>query len=224
MTAPLPVREGNAGLPPRDERLWWRDAVVYQIYPRSFADSDGDGIGDLGGILAHLDHLASLGVDCLWLSPIYDSPNEDGGYDVEFPSLPGCFTCGDTIAEAAEQSVDAASTYVAALVKDGLAVPEPEFIEPVDGGLSMMVAFSTDEGYIVEGETVSAAEAESMSPTTTEAPAEASATAMDLPIPEPAPVTTATDTSIFMTHLTAPGSRSCMLEQVSFTTVWIAQV
>lgn len=78
------------------------------------------------------------------------TPDEDGGYDVEFPSLPGCFTCGDTIAEAAEQSVDAASTYVAALVRDGLAVPEPEFIEPTEGGLSMMVAFSTDEGYIVE--------------------------------------------------------------------------
>ena len=92
------------------------------------------------------------------------TPDEDGGYDVEFPSLPGCFTCGDTIAEAAEQSVDAASTYVAALVKDGLAVPEPEFIEPADGGLSMMVAFSTDEGYIVEGETVSAAEAAQFPP------------------------------------------------------------
>ena len=81
------------------------------------------------------------------------TPDEDGGYDVEFPSLPGCFTCGDTIAEAAEQAVDAASTYVAALVRDGLAVPEPEFNEPAEGGLSMMVAFSTDEGYIVEGET-----------------------------------------------------------------------
>lgn len=85
------------------------------------------------------------------------TPDEDGGYDVEFPSLPRCFACGDTIAEAAEQAVDAASTYVAVLVRDGLAVLEPEFIEPADGGLSMMVAFSTDEGYIVEGETVSAA-------------------------------------------------------------------
>ena len=58
------------------------------------------------------------------------TPDEDGGYDVEFPSLPGCFVCGDTIAEAAEQAVDAASTYVAVLVRDGLAVLEPEFIEP----------------------------------------------------------------------------------------------
>jgi len=61
---------------------WWKQAVFYQIFPRSFADSNGDGIGDLGGLLNHLDYLADLGVDCLWLSPIYDSPNEDGGYDV----------------------------------------------------------------------------------------------------------------------------------------------
>ena len=61
---------------------WWRDAVVYQIYPRSFADSDGDGIGDLRGILAHLDHLAALGIDVVWLSPIYRSPQDDNGYDV----------------------------------------------------------------------------------------------------------------------------------------------
>ncbi|HHU39308.1 MAG TPA: alpha-glucosidase [Propionibacterium sp.] len=64
------------------EPTWWKEAVFYQVYPRSFADSDGDGVGDVGGILEHLDHLADLGVDCVWLSPIYDSPNEDGGYDV----------------------------------------------------------------------------------------------------------------------------------------------
>ncbi|WP_239126407.1 glycoside hydrolase family 13 protein [Asanoa siamensis] len=61
---------------------WWRDAVIYQIYPRSFADSDGDGIGDLPGIIGRLDHLAALGVDAVWLSPFYPSPQADAGYDV----------------------------------------------------------------------------------------------------------------------------------------------
>ncbi|MFN8169208.1 MAG: glycoside hydrolase family 13 protein [Candidatus Nanopelagicales bacterium] len=83
--ADLPVREGNAGLPPRDERFWWRDAVVYQIYPRSFADSDGDGLGDLPGIRSRLPYLADLGVDAIWLSPFYPSPLLDGGYDVADP-------------------------------------------------------------------------------------------------------------------------------------------
>lgn len=69
------------GLSP-DPVPWWQEAVFYQIYPRSFADSDGDGIGDLRGIISHLDHLADLGVDCVWLSPIFDSPNQDMGYDV----------------------------------------------------------------------------------------------------------------------------------------------
>jgi alpha-glucosidase len=62
--------------------MWWRDAVVYQIYPRSFQDTDGDGVGDLRGIVERLDHLVYLGVDALWLSPIYPSPLADFGYDV----------------------------------------------------------------------------------------------------------------------------------------------
>jgi oligo-1,6-glucosidase len=65
-----------------DDEPWWKSAVVYQIYPRSFADSNGDGIGDLAGMADRLDYLADLGVDVLWLSPIYPSPQDDAGYDI----------------------------------------------------------------------------------------------------------------------------------------------
>jgi alpha-glucosidase len=61
---------------------WWRDGVIYQIYPRSFADSNGDGLGDIRGITSKMDYLTRLGVDALWLSPIYPSPDADFGYDV----------------------------------------------------------------------------------------------------------------------------------------------
>ncbi len=63
-------------------RTWWKEAVIYQIYPRSFMDSDGDGIGDLQGIISRLDYLKYLGIDIIWLSPIYKSPNDDNGYDI----------------------------------------------------------------------------------------------------------------------------------------------
>jgi oligo-1,6-glucosidase len=64
------------------ERKWWKEAVVYQIYPRSFMDSNGDGVGDLKGIISKLDYIKSLGVNVVWLNPIYSSPNDDNGYDV----------------------------------------------------------------------------------------------------------------------------------------------
>jgi len=67
---------------PPDREPWWRSAVVYQVYPRSFADASGDGIGDLAGVTEHLDHLVELGVDAVWLSPFYRSPMADFGYDI----------------------------------------------------------------------------------------------------------------------------------------------
>lgn len=79
----MPAASAQAGPPAtRPTADWWKSAVVYQIYPRSFADSDGDGLGDLRGIIGKLDYLATLGVDVLWLSPVYRSPQDDNGYDI----------------------------------------------------------------------------------------------------------------------------------------------
>ena len=64
------------------EKRWWKESVVYQIYPRSFCDSNGDGIGDLNGITSKFDYLKELGIDVIWLSPVYKSPNDDNGYDI----------------------------------------------------------------------------------------------------------------------------------------------
>src|SRR3954447_20923579 len=78
-TRPLRTVVHTAGSPDGE---WWRDAVIYQVYPRSFADASGDGIGDLPGVTSRLEHLAELGVDAVWLSPFYRSPQADAGYDV----------------------------------------------------------------------------------------------------------------------------------------------
>src|SRR5579864_2976979 len=71
-----------ADLPTQDRLAWWQREVIYQIYPRSFQDSDGDGNGDLKGICRRLDYLAALGVGALWICPIFASPMNDGGYDI----------------------------------------------------------------------------------------------------------------------------------------------
>ena len=64
------------------KKIWWKEAVAYQIYPRSFMDSNGDGIGDIQGIISKLDYLQDLGIDCIWVCPFYPSPNDDNGYDI----------------------------------------------------------------------------------------------------------------------------------------------
>ena len=89
---------------------WWKGAVLYQIYPRSFADSDGDGVGDIPGIIEHLDHLEWLGIDGIWLSPVTVSPNADWGYDVsDFCAIaPEFGTLADfdrLVAEAGERGI-----------------------------------------------------------------------------------------------------------------------
>ena len=71
----------NLIIPVKDSK-WWKEAVVYQIYPRSFKDSNGDGVGDLKGIISKLDYIKNLGIDAVWLNPIYASPNDDNGYDI----------------------------------------------------------------------------------------------------------------------------------------------
>ncbi|MGH2635954.1 MAG: alpha-amylase family glycosyl hydrolase [Actinomycetota bacterium] len=95
---------------PTTDHPWWREGVLYQIYVRSFADSDGDGIGDLGGVIDHLDHLEWLGVDGLWLSPITPSPNRDWGYDVAdyrevAPELGDLETLARLVAEARARGI-----------------------------------------------------------------------------------------------------------------------
>lgn len=73
---------------------WWRDAVIYQIYPRSFSDANGDGNGDLQGVIDRLDYLQALGVDALWLSPFYPSPLADGGYPDSICKRNACVRAG----------------------------------------------------------------------------------------------------------------------------------
>jgi alpha-glucosidase len=77
-----PADRAGSPTPPSDDRDWWRSAVIYEVYPRSFADGNGDGIGDLAGLRDHLGYLHDLGVDAIWLTPWYASPLADGGYDV----------------------------------------------------------------------------------------------------------------------------------------------
>lgn len=82
----MPHREEAAPVTPKMsspvEKTWWKEAVVYQIYPASFLDSNGDGLGDLAGIISKIPYIHSLGVDTIWLSPIFKSPQKDMGYDV----------------------------------------------------------------------------------------------------------------------------------------------
>jgi alpha-glucosidase len=114
---------------------WWRSAVIYQIYPRSFADSSGDGIGDLAGVRAHLNHLAELGVDAIWFNPWYASPQADAGYDVsDYRAIDPVF---GTLAEAEElirEAHDLGIRMIVDVVPNHCSDAHPWFIEALAGG------------------------------------------------------------------------------------------
>ena len=122
--------------------MWWEDAVVYQIYPRSFQDSDGDGIGDLRGIAQRLDHLVYLGVDAFWLSPIYPSPLADFGYDVsDYTAIDPVFGTMDDFEQLVRDAHDRGLKLLLDLVPSHTSIEHPWFREhpdwyiwsPVDG-------------------------------------------------------------------------------------------
>lgn len=112
----MPLTDTPAAMPSAFTRdpLWWRSAVIYQVYVRSFADSDGDGTGDLRGVLSRLDYLADLGVDALWFNPWYPSPLADGGYDVA--DYRGIHPAFGTLADAEELIAEAAARGIRTII------------------------------------------------------------------------------------------------------------
>ncbi len=117
-----------------ESAAWWASAVVYQIYPRSFADSNGDGIGDLRGILDHVDHLVDLGVDVLWLSPIYSSPGDDNGYDIsDYQSIDPAFGTLEDLDLLTEELHRRGIKLVMDLVVNHTSDEHPWFIESASG-------------------------------------------------------------------------------------------
>src|ERR671927_590041 len=121
---------------PRDEpgRVWWRDGVLYEIYPRSFMDSNGDGVGDLRGVIERLEHLAWLGVEGLWLNPTFPSPNADWGFDVSdyrdvHPELGTLADLDELVAKAGERGI----RVLLDLVPNHTSDAHPWFIEARSG-------------------------------------------------------------------------------------------
>lgn len=109
---------------------WWKSSVVYQIYPRSFADSNGDGVGDLQGIISRLSHLEALGVDVIWLSPIYASPQDDNGYDIsDYESIHSAFGTLDDFDELVSAIHSRGMKLVMDLVVNHTSDEHPWFVE-----------------------------------------------------------------------------------------------
>ena len=112
-----------------EDAPWWTRAVVYQVYPRSFADSNGDGIGDLPGLIAHLDHLEALGVDVVWLSPVYASPQDDNGYDISDQAVDPMFGTLDDVDELIARLHERGMKLLMDLVMNHTSDEHPWFVE-----------------------------------------------------------------------------------------------
>lgn len=112
------------------EQKWWHHSVVYQIYPRSFQDSNQDGIGDLRGIISRLDYLAYLGIDAIWLSPVYESPNDDNGYDISnYQAIMAEFGTMEEMEELIEEAKKRNIRIIMDLVVNHTSDEHPWFIE-----------------------------------------------------------------------------------------------
>ncbi len=118
---------------PADGGAWWNRAVVYQVYPRSFRDGNADGLGDLRGVIEGLPYLASLGVDALWLSPFYPSPQNDAGYDVSDPrAVDPMFGSIEDFAELVEQAHERGVRVMVDIVPNHVSASHPWFLEALD--------------------------------------------------------------------------------------------
>jgi oligo-1,6-glucosidase len=116
---------------------WWKSAVIYQVYPRSFADSNGDGIGDLPGVVQHLDYLETLGVDAIWLSPIYSSPADDNGYDIrDYQSVDPAFGTLEDFDRLVDEAHARGMKIVMDLVVNHTSDEHPWFVESASGPAS----------------------------------------------------------------------------------------
>lgn len=126
----MTIQETEAEAAFRAGREWFKNVVVYQIYPRSFADSDGDGVGDLRGIIGRLDYLQKLGVDVVWLSPVYRSPQDDNGYDIsDYRDIDPVFGDLDTLDELLAGLHDRGMKLVMDLVVNHTSDEHPWFLE-----------------------------------------------------------------------------------------------
>jgi oligo-1,6-glucosidase len=123
----------ESAAPARRPHGWWKSAVVYQIYPRSFADSNGDGMGDLPGIITRLDYLSKLGVDVIWLSPVYRSPMDDNGYDIsDYQNVDPLFGTLDELDEVIAAVHERGMKIVMDLVVNHTSDEHPWFVESRD--------------------------------------------------------------------------------------------